>query len=1377
MRRREHPLRLRERVAGAEREDQRTGEGRERHTYENEEALHDHQHSVNDTLNAMASANDGAPDRMHARFRGYPYPHGLLVLDELTGEVTLVPSDGSPTRLLRAGGVDLPRSTAHASHAPEAAPLEPTAFDLEVIASFPSPIARVYGRLFHERDPRQQCRLLVDTFATLLKLWSLELASEYLALPDVRDAALNELLVRDFSRPLISAWHLFIVRALAVFKGENLPLFTPELQLAYETLETKCKTPFMAKSRFEDANGEARTRESKLGKIQALIKYRNGLAHGYNLAPGPAAQHLTTYLPVLREILEQARFMTRYPLYCVAPLAAGAGELLAFPLMSAHPSGKPEVLRDVVLDVAQNQIFLLDPVTNRALGLGPLAVLETPESTENALEGLGRDVFLFEGNTRSAVSYASALGEHVEKQSSGAVWRRCLERKALDVAVLRTSDLDLDKLRTASQRVTKATLDGLTQCGKYLRDVAYRPPYAREKLLQFELGDYRGIVFVGDSGSGKSTLAASIADERQAAGDVVLFYRAASLVDGDLQARVARDLGLRDLYFEDFLSSAEPLFTKGTRMRIIVDGVNEHPGDVAALIGSIDAMVRQAAEHPWLRIVATARTAAYERLSENARFGRLEGTRYLGTEERRGADTQRTPVVPLLPLTTEEVGEVYERYRSYEPSTEGDAAPLAHLSFRPKTDFRTLAERGRSTVAMMRSPLMMRLLLAAFHGRDLDPELSYDEAMRLYFEQVVVGQNDPSGARWERGAFVKAVVAELDAVSSDTIERDALQQVPSLKRQLQNTQKDSPYVQLLDLGVLTEQWDRDRCLVRFGFDRLFEFLLADLHERTCADAYGVLDLLRRSSTFGGLAGALVVTLSRQCLAPKPASSTTFLHSVQLAGSLPKDAVERRVALLVGRGVVERVAKSAPDLEKLVTGLGERASMLGAQILLESFETLFRQGEVEAARVVIDAACAIASTLGDGALTIAALHDKGRLQQQRGELDDALASFRNVALVATERGELVSAHRAAVKQSEILSSRGAVDEAMKLLDAAVPALREGGALSDAAEARRQQAIVAQSKKQLPEARRLAEDALAIAREAQDPFAEASCLVTCGVTAWKMGDLEAATRWYELAQRLSEQQANARTMASVAGNLGFLARERCEFAAAVKWSEKQLAASERMEHRPWIASALQNLGVFRQESGDLAGAERCITDALRVWTELGNGFYRAQDPVMLAFFAIHRGDASAAMKLLDDAIALADEHDVADARLDAFWLRAQLAFERGDPDAKAWCERFRGASDGSERRKAQSTALDLMTMLRAEAPENESLGRALALSSELRAAFDHASPLPELHELPIAAMIELARACESRGDHGASATTREVALGWLKGRPHRLAHAVQ
>ncbi len=42
------------------------------------------------------------------------------------------------------------------------------------------------------------------------------------------------------------------------------------------------KDPFLINSTYSDENGELRTKTKKLGKIRALINYRNSLAHGFN---------------------------------------------------------------------------------------------------------------------------------------------------------------------------------------------------------------------------------------------------------------------------------------------------------------------------------------------------------------------------------------------------------------------------------------------------------------------------------------------------------------------------------------------------------------------------------------------------------------------------------------------------------------------------------------------------------------------------------------------------------------------------------------------------------------------------------------------------------------------------------------------------------------------------------------------------------------------------------------------------------------------------------------------------------------------------------------------------------------------------------------
>ena len=123
--------------------------------------------------------------------------------------------------------------------------------------------------------------------------------------------------------------------------------------------------------------------------------------------------------------------------------------------------------------------------------------------------------------------------------------------------------------------------------------------------------------------------------------------------------------------------------------------------------------------------------------------------------------------------------------------------------FRPSTSFAELDPEG-STVALMRNPLMLRLLMAAFNRRPLPSDLCFDDAMSLYFEHVVIERDAPGGAYKERGAFLQRLVRALDAAGTASLDREQLHEIGSLQAAMRNPQRDSAYVQLLELGILIE---------------------------------------------------------------------------------------------------------------------------------------------------------------------------------------------------------------------------------------------------------------------------------------------------------------------------------------------------------------------------------------------------------------------------------------------------------------------------------------------------------------------------------------------------------------------------------------------
>lgn len=590
------------------------------------------------------------------RYQGFPDPDGLMVLDTVTGEIALCSRNGE-RRVIHPARSEPSQPAGYPVLAPTpAVPVAPVAaapahavpgtdpelddlpaaiddLDREVVLTLPYPVARPYLDLLRERDPRLRCKLLVDTFAAVLKVWALQVASEYLRAPEVRDAQVHRTLVRDLARPLISAWNVLLQRAIPVLREAEVPPFAPELQRCYETLETKCRQRFLVTETFEDDTGKLQSRTKKLGKIQALIAYRNGLAHGFNQSAKQAQRDLDTYLPLLKEVLREARFLARYPLWHVSE-RKGSAQAVGYRLMGARPPIEPEAVDTAELDPRISPLFLRNDATGDVLPL--FAFFDANEVEDGGLPGLGRDVFLFEGNTRTTVIYVSATGEHAEKASRFAHWQALLATKAVDVELLSADTLTLDALRGAARHVAAQALEALVQSGKYLREASVDRADLREHLGSFEYGKYGAFVLGGESGIGKSTLLARHVEARRDAGDAVAFYRASALPGADLSSRLLRDLGLTGLYFEDFLAAAAPLFVEGARFWLVLDAVNEFTGDVAELVRQVDQLAQQAAGHDWFRVLVSVRDSAYQRLPADARFGSRGLGRYYTVEIDQG---------------------------------------------------------------------------------------------------------------------------------------------------------------------------------------------------------------------------------------------------------------------------------------------------------------------------------------------------------------------------------------------------------------------------------------------------------------------------------------------------------------------------------------------------------------------------------------------------------------------------------------------------------------------------------------------------------------------------------------------------------------------
>ena len=93
--------------------------------------------------------------------------------------------------------------------------------------------------------------------------------------------------------------------------------FAPETWTTYDKVERKCRDKVLVDHHFIDTDGTKKTRTKKLGQIQALIQFRNRLAHGFNQSKEAAEKDDEFFSGVLRTIFRRIRWMSRYELWHV----------------------------------------------------------------------------------------------------------------------------------------------------------------------------------------------------------------------------------------------------------------------------------------------------------------------------------------------------------------------------------------------------------------------------------------------------------------------------------------------------------------------------------------------------------------------------------------------------------------------------------------------------------------------------------------------------------------------------------------------------------------------------------------------------------------------------------------------------------------------------------------------------------------------------------------------------------------------------------------------------------------------------------------------------------------------------------------------------
>jgi hypothetical protein len=315
---------------------------------------------------------------------------------------------------------------------------------------------------------------------------------------------------------------------------------------------------------------------------------------------------------------------------------------------------------------------------------------------------------------------------------------------------------------------------------------------AERELARFLDGDAPALLLVGESGAGKSSLLDRLALRLLAEGHAVLRYDCGALPDTEIEEQIARDLAVP-------LEEVDAEAARAERKLVIVfDSIGDYSGSeqhgAQVLLKRIHLLASRLPGRN-VRLISSCNSAAWSRIERGAPLRADRALWYRSGDE---------PFVLLGRFSDAERDEAYRRYRAaYDLYSELEQLP------------REVRER-------LRDPVLLRMTAEVYRGveRDLLPANLGTRIYRTYFEERV---SSPAEELLVDELAEAMLAAKSSALSMMELARDE-----RLGPQIVNEDPQSPYVQLLDRGVLQEARGdlRAGIIIRFSHSRVAAYAVA-----------------------------------------------------------------------------------------------------------------------------------------------------------------------------------------------------------------------------------------------------------------------------------------------------------------------------------------------------------------------------------------------------------------------------------------------------------------------------------------------------------------------------------------------------------------------
>ncbi len=334
-------------------------------------------------------------------------------------------------------------------------------------------------------------------------------------------------------------------------------------------------------------------------------------------------------------------------------------------------------------------------------------------------------------------------------------------------------------------------------------------------------------------------------------------------------------------------------------------------------------------------------------------------------------------------------------------------------------------------------------------------------------------------------------------------------------------------------------------------------------------------------------------------------------------ALLADAGHPEQALVLRAHLVERCRQDG-DLSSLQAALGANAATHRARGDLEEAMALWKEQE------------RICRELGELAGLAASLSNQAVILRDR-DLDAAMTLLTESQHISRELGDKAGLANSLVNQGLILQARGDLEGAMALYREGERISRELGNKAGLAISLGNQGLILQAGGDLEGAMAPLKEQERICRELGDKAGLAISLLNQAANLGDRGDLDAAMTLLTESQHISRELGDKAGLANSLVNQGLILQARGDLEGAMALYREGERISRELGNKAGLAISLGNQGLILQAGGDLEGAMAPLKEQERICRELGDRLNLSRSIDHQAVILRRGGDLEGAMAL--------------------------------------------------------------------------------------------------------------------------------------------------